>query len=77
MAKIKTVKPTTAAQAFHMEVAALKPKLPKDWKIQLIKILPEYDSYRGGILIHNVINGKSTDTAILAALKLIVEQQNK
>jgi hypothetical protein len=64
----------TATQKFYREVAELKPLLPKDWKMQFIKQHPEYDSYRGGLILHNVINGSSTDTVVLQGLKEIVEQ---
>lgn len=77
----KTEKPQkqareTATQAFYREVAELRPQLPKDWKIQFIEMYPQYDSYRGGLILHNVINGASTDPVVLEGIKKIIEKSN-
>lgn len=62
----------TATQKFHREIRELKPKLPKDWRITFFQMCPAYDSYKGGLMLNNVINGNSTDETILEALKKIV-----
>jgi hypothetical protein len=62
-------------QKFQKEIAELKPNLPKDYKAKFFKMHPEYDSYRGGVLLQNVIAGRSSDILILDALKQIVKQQ--
>jgi len=64
----------TATQRFYREILGLKPLLPKDYKIKLFEKLPKYDSYRGGLLLHAVINQRATDMAILEALKEIVSE---
>lgn len=75
--KKHVIQPETAAQKFHKELESLKKDLPKDWRIQLFQLLPDYDSYRGGLLLKNVWAGKSTDTAILEGLKQIVKKSIK
>jgi len=72
--KDQDLKKETATQKYHREMAEIKPKLPDDWRIQFLKMHPEYDSYKGGVLVSNCMNGKSTDTVILEAFKKIVEQ---
>ena len=67
----------TATQKFHREVKELKPFLPKDWKMQVVTMLPMYDSYRGGILLHHLINHRTTDVAVLDCLKKIVELEKQ
>lgn len=64
----------TATQAFKREVRELRPRLPKNWKLQFIALHPEYDSYRGGVILHNVINGQSTDPTVLEGLKQIIKE---
>jgi hypothetical protein len=64
----------SAAQAFYEEVQQLKPRLPKDWKLRLVLKNPQYDSYKGGVLLHNIINCKSTDPTVLQLLKEIIEE---
>lgn len=73
----EVLKKETATQAFYREIAELKPKLPEDWKLRFIKKYPEYDSYRGGISLHLVINLRSTDLTILKGLKEIVQEFEK
>lgn len=72
MSKPKEITRESATQAFYREVAELKPRLPKDWKLRFIKMHPDYDSYRGGIVLHHVINGGSTDFTVLEGIKKIV-----
>lgn len=69
------IKPETAAQRFHRQIAEIAPLLKSipDWRIQLFKMLPDYDSYRGGLLLKNVLSGNSTDMAILDALQKITK----
>lgn len=69
-----TLKPETATQAFYREIAELKPRLPKDWKTRFFQKYPAYDSYRGGILLHHVINGNSTDSTVLTGIREIVKE---
>ena len=71
------LKPETAAQAFRREVSDLKLRLPKDWKLRFIGMYPDYDSYRGGIILHHVINGNSTDMIVLEGLRNIVDAFEK
>lgn len=68
------LKRETAVQAFRREVTELRPNLPKDWKTRFIKKYPLYDTYRGGITLHLVINGRSTDPAVLTGLREIVAE---
>lgn len=73
MNKVKDINDhETATQAFKREVRELRPRLPKNWKLQFIALHPEYDSYKGGVILHNVINGQSTDLTVLEGLKKIV-----
>lgn len=65
----------TATQAFYREVAELRPLLPKDWKLKFIAKHPEYDSYKGGVVLHNVINGSSTDPVVLEGMREIVQSE--
>lgn len=64
----------TAVQAFRREIAELRPLLPGNWKELFIQENPEYDSLKGSIILHNVINGRSTDPAVLAGIKKIIEK---
>lgn len=71
------LKQETATEAFRKQIGELKPRLPKDWKLRFIKEHPEYDSYQGGILLHLVINQRSTDTVVLEGIKKIVTDYEK
>jgi hypothetical protein len=62
----------TATQAFYREVSELKPRLPKDWKNRFVQKYPDYDTIRGGVILHNVINGASTDAVVLAGIREII-----
>ncbi len=68
------LKPETATQKFYKEVAELKPRLPDNWKLKFWAMHPEYDTYRGGVLINNVLKGCSTDPVILEGMKKIIEE---
>jgi hypothetical protein len=76
-AEPKPLKNETATQAFKREVAELRPRLPKDWKIRFLARHREYDSYRGGLILHNVINGQSSDPVVLAGIREIVTEFEK
>lgn len=72
MNKVKEIKTESATEAFRRKIKELKPKLPDNWKLLFIAEHPEYDSYRGGVVLHNVINGRSTDQVVLEGLEKIV-----
>jgi hypothetical protein len=74
--KRKKLNPETASQRFYKEIRKIKPLLPKDWNEQFLDAYPEYNTRKGTILVHNVINCKSTDYIILDALKEIVAKNN-
>lgn len=73
----KELKTETATQAFYREVAELKPRLPKDWKMRFVNKYPNYDSYRGGLQLHYVINLDSTNMEVLKGLKEIIAEYEK
>jgi len=61
------------AQWFKAEVARCKALLPKDYKMKLFALLPkEYDTPGGGLLVHNVLNGRASDMTVLEALKKLI-----
>lgn len=65
----------TAIQWFYDRVTELKAKLPKDHKMPLLALLPrEYDSYKGGVIISNVLNCRTTDMVVLEALEKLVKE---
>lgn len=65
----------SAVDWFNDQVKALKPLLPKNYKMSLMALLPkEFDTAGGGRIIENVLNLRTTDMAVLEALKLLVEQ---
>lgn len=60
----------TANQWFKETIEEIKKTLPENYKMDLLALLPpEYDSYGGGAIINNVLNGRSTDMTVLEALK--------
>lgn len=74
----KSIPQQTATQWYREQVENLKKQLPKDFKIKLLAFLPkEYDTYRGGLTIQNVLYGNSTDMNILEGLKKVVENENR
>ncbi len=63
----------TARQAFRREMMDIKLRLPQDWKIRFLSRYKEYDSYKGGVLLTNVLNDKTTDEIVLKGLKEVVQ----
>lgn len=68
----------SAVEWFNDQIVELKPQLPKNYKMDLLALLPkEYDTAGGGRVIDNVMNLRTTDMAVLEALKELVKQIRK
>lgn len=64
----------SAAKAFYKEIAELRPRLPKDWRMRFVMMYPAYDNYQGGLLLHNIIQGRSTRPEVLEGMKEIIRR---
>lgn len=64
----------SAAQAFYREIAELRPRLPKDWRMRFVMMYPAYDNYQGGLLLHNIIQGRSTSPEVLEGMKEVIRR---
>jgi hypothetical protein len=71
------LKSESARQAFSRQLAEVKSKLPKDWKLKFILKYPEYDTYRGGVKLLNVYNDYSSDMTILEGMQIIAAEYQK
>lgn len=55
-------------------VAAVKQRLPKNWRKLVFEKMPEFNTHSGSTLLTNVLAGRSTDYRITAILESIVEE---
>jgi hypothetical protein len=51
-----------------------KPKLPNNWRQQIITIAPEYDSLKGVRLMDNVFKLRSSDLKLTEIIESIVAE---
>lgn len=64
-----------ATDWFNEQIVELKRFLPKNYKSELLQLLPEeYDSMEGGRIIDNCMNYRSTDMVVLEAVKILAEK---
>lgn len=53
------------------EIAAIRNDLPKDIRERIFKRFPEYNTYKNGTLINNVLAGTSSDARLTEIIKAL------
>lgn len=71
------ITPLEKKELLRNRVAAIKDKLPKNYRGIIIRKYPEYDTQQGAFLINNVVRLKSTDEELTSILEEIVAAQSE
>lgn len=71
----KAISPLEKKKLLRERVAAIKDKLPKNYRGIIIRQYPQYDTQQGAFLISNVVKLSSTDEELTEILEQIVAKQ--
>lgn len=64
-----TASPSATPTELKSRVLALRTRLPKDVRAQVLKDYPEYDTAQGSRKLNNVLSGASSDTRLTEILE--------
>lgn len=65
--------PVATPTELKARVMAVRPRLPRDVRAQLIAAYPEYDTAQGGRKINNVLSGATSDARLTELLEKLAQ----